>query len=430
MTAWTRADGELSASANTKWVEALVAPESASHLRLGHCVLIAICAVAFGFDLAEVALGNVLSAVFSSPPHLAAAADLAWLVAAPFVGAIAGAPAFGWLADRWGRRPALCAILAGLAAASSFGFLVTDIRPLIGVRLACGLFLGAYPPVMFAYLTEVLPAKVRAPSILTVAAIGALGAPLGVFLIRGLATAPPFGVEAWRWAMALFGIAAGMLAAALATARAPPVRKSSREVDRPSAAVTAAHAPNRIAETNFAALSFLSPWATSAFPVLTGAVLVHKGIDPAHTLLYVAIASFGPVVGPLIVASFVDRLPRKIVLQACMLLMLGGGLGFVLDVAPALLVCLAFLFTLATSVYLSASNIYLAELYPLRSRARALANLWACNRVGAAIAPLALVPLLSSYGPFAMFTVVATALVASFVILAFCPPGRGGQVLR
>ena len=69
-----------------------------------HFAIMAICACGFTFDLLEVALGGGLSAVFSAAPHQLAATQLARLIAAVYVGAVIGAPLFGWLADQLDRK--------------------------------------------------------------------------------------------------------------------------------------------------------------------------------------------------------------------------------------------------------------------------------------------------------------------------------------
>jgi MFS family permease len=65
-----------------------------------HLALAVVCGLGFAFDLLEMALGTVLAAVFSTPPNLVSSNELSWLLAPVYVGAVIGAPALGWLADR------------------------------------------------------------------------------------------------------------------------------------------------------------------------------------------------------------------------------------------------------------------------------------------------------------------------------------------
>jgi putative MFS transporter len=67
---------------------------------------------------------------------------------------------------------------------------------------------------------------------------------------------------------------------------------------------------------------------------------------------------------------------------------------------------------------------YGAELFPTVARARSIATAWAFNRIGAALAPLLLLPLLHSSGAVTMFGVIALTLLASMLLLGLAPRGR------
>ena len=103
----------------------------------------------------------MLSAIFSVPPKSAAPSQLSLLLASVYVGAIIGAPAMGWLADRYGRRTLLIAALFFLAAMSGFAALSADVPWLTVFRFLAGLALGGFPPLVIAYLTDVLPPRQR-----------------------------------------------------------------------------------------------------------------------------------------------------------------------------------------------------------------------------------------------------------------------------
>ena len=72
-----------------------------------HIAATALCAAGFMFDLMEISFGSVLSAVFSSAPYNVPSGQLSMLLSSVYVGAVVGAPALGWWADRHGRRGAL-----------------------------------------------------------------------------------------------------------------------------------------------------------------------------------------------------------------------------------------------------------------------------------------------------------------------------------
>jgi putative MFS transporter len=176
-------------------------------------------------------------------------------------------------------------------------------------------------------------------------------------------------------------------------------------------------------------LCFLTPWATIAFPLLTGAVLTVKGFKLSDTLLYVGLANFGPVIGTLLAAGVIDRLERRLTLGVLTLAMGGAGLMFVLSAEPLWLILASAGFTMFGAVHAPTLNVYGAELFPTSRRASAVAGAWAFNRVGAAIAPLLLLPLLRSQGPEAMMAVIGLALLGMLAVLALSPPGRPGAAV-
>ena len=281
-----------------------------------HLLVLGIGAVGFSFDLMEVALGNVLSAVFSVPPYGLSAAELSRLLSAMYLGAILGAPAAGWLADRHGRRLALMAVLAVLAVTSLGAAASRGAGELFAARFLSGLALGAYPPLLITFLTDILPARHRGRSILIVAGLAALGPVAAVFLVRWLTPLEPLGIEGWRWCFLLGSVGSGLAAAAFRLLPESPRWLAARDGDGALAAVarfeasppigrTGAVAPSaaaasRVSVTSprrrlalFGALFFLSPWAVVAFPLLMGAVLIEKGYRLSDSLLYVGIIPAG-----------------------------------------------------------------------------------------------------------------------------------------
>src|SRR5882724_12506129 len=173
-----------------------------------HLAIAAVCALGLMFDVIEAALGNALSAVFSSPPHQVAPYQLSLLLGSVFAGGAIGAPLLGWFADRHGRRLALGASLLALTATSLMAAASSDIAWLTIFRALSGMALGAYPPLMVAYLSDVLPPARRGMLILLVGAIGFLGAPAVIFLVRWLTPLQPFGLEGWRCALIIGAIGA------------------------------------------------------------------------------------------------------------------------------------------------------------------------------------------------------------------------------
>lgn len=413
-----------------------------------HGLAVALCTLGFTFDLIEIGLGNVLVAVFSAPDRALAPAQLSWLLASVYVGAVVGAPLLGALADRVGRRIALAGALGWLALTSLGAAFSTGIGSLTVARGLSGLALGAFPPLMFAYLTDVLPPRRRGLLVLAVTGIASLGLPASLFLVRAL-TPLDLPLEPWRIAF-IAGTAGSALAALLfcllpesprwlaARGRHDEAERACRRFERSrpwwdaapavpppgQPAAGPAEVPAAPRWPLVGGLFLLSAWATVAFPLMTGAVLAAKGFGLKDTLLYVGLSTLGPTVGTFVASFWIDRLERRraLALSAGVLVLAGGT--FVATGSPAWLVASSFAFTLFSVIYTAGLNLYAAEIFPTARRARASATAWAFNRFGAAIAPLALLPLLRSEGPLAMYALVAACLLASMGLLALSPPGR------
>lgn len=422
-----------------------------------HLFIIGACALGFSFDLAEIAFGSILAAVFSSPPYAADKTEISWLLSAVYIGAIAGAPFFGWLADQTGRRLGLSCVMTTLAVASIGAAWAPDVRWLIAFRILSGLALGAYPPLMFSYLAEILPAERRGKLVMVATAFGYAGPTTFIFLVRWLTPLAPLGLDAWRWGFLLGGAGAilcaflfymlpesgqwlaskGRGAEAIASARAfeiskpvfrlkqVPVRQATTSTDNDRIR------PHRYVLAFLVLVFFLTPWATVGFTLLSGAVLVQKGINLQDSLLYLGISTLGPIVGTILGGYFIDKVQRRTALIASALSMAFVGLAFATTNVPLWLIVCGVAFNLLVSLFLPVLFLYAAEMVPNTRRGMTTSFAWTANRIGSALTPLVLLPVLQSHGAYAMFAVIAATLVLFIgLILFYGPPGHAGRQLK
>jgi len=426
-----------------------------------HLAIMAICACGFTFDLLEVALGGGLSALFSAAPHRLAATQLARLIAAVYVGAVIGAPLLGWLADQFGRKRVLMAALWWLAATSIALALRDGVAWLTTTRLLTGLAIGAYPPLMIAYLTDVLPPRRRGALILILCAISTLGMPVGLLLLRSLTHFQPLGIESWRWLFAMSGFGAACAGVMLrfipespcwlmGIGRTEAAETACRAFERskPIRNVALAAAPAAIPAEDRAnpgadpgvgwnrtllrryrsqlilagSLYFLSPWATVAFSILSGPALIAKGVRLSDTFVYLALAAFGQLAGNVSAASFIDHLERRTAIVLCASLMALTVLVFAASTTPIFMISSNVAFGVFSGIFVPALSVYVAELFPTRIRSSATSATWALNRIGSALALLVLIPMLRGSGGILVFEIMAGTLIAGIAILMIFGP--------
>lgn len=420
-----------------------------------HLFILVACAIGFSFDLAEIAFGGILSAIFSAPPHPVDQASLSWLLAAVYVGAIGGAPLLGWLADRHGRQKVMFWSLIILTVTSIGAALSPNIPALIVLRGLSGLALGAYPPLMIAFMTDIFPPARRGPLVLLAVAIGYLGPPGLIFFVRWLGQSTPLGLEAWRWAFLVAGAGAAICTMLFWFVPESPrwllgkgrLGEARRSLDRfvASAPIGITTAP--VLETTSKAAAgpmshasflrrltfliiayFLTPWATVGFTVLSGAVLVQKGINPQDSILYVGVSTFGPLIGTILGGFVVDGIERRPALIGLAALMGVVGLVFGVVTDPVSLMATGLVFNLLVNLFTPIVVLYAAELFTTERRAQGTSWGWASNRVGSALVPLALLPLLHAQGSLYMFLVIAGTLIGFIALVAiFGPRGEAGR---
>jgi putative MFS transporter len=425
-----------------------------------HIGVVAVGALGFAFDLLELSLGNVLSAVFSAPPYAVDAVQLSWLLAAMYVGAIPGALVAGWLADRFGRRVVMLAVLLLLCVTSIAAAASPNINSLIVARMLSGLALGAYPPLLFSFLTDLMPPKRRGTIIVMSAGIASLGPVAMIFLVRTLTPIQPLGIEAWRWAFIVGSVGALLVAIAFRFLPESPRWLAARGRHQEAELALARFKRSRVAIANpgdaapedaplvknvpapalterpnlrhfalIAAIYFASPWGTVAFPLLMGAVLIEKGFQLSDSLLYVGVSMFGPAVGTILGSLFVDRFERRLALGVFGIGMIASAVAFAASLTPIWLMAAGIAFQLLAILQVSTMTTYAAEVFPTAWRARTSTAAWSINRIASALAPLLLLPLLRVYGIWPMFSVIVVALAIGVGLVFVAPEGRAGRAV-
>jgi putative MFS transporter len=410
--------------------------------------IFAVLTLALFADIAEVALGNALGAVFQAPPRRMTQTELSLFLAAIFAGGAVGAPVFGRLGDRAGRRLSLQAALLFVAIGSLGAAASQSPSALIGFRFLSGLGIGACPPLIAAYLADVMPPRRRGTMIFLCAGLAFIGAPAIIFLMR--ATSPTWlEIEGWRWALGSGAILAALAAALLALLPESPrwlaaagrhaeaeaaLRRFGRSGARcvmPPQPAPDAPAPATEPDPSrgqprpmlfLCSVYALAPWATIGFPLMSGAVMVEKGFSIADSVVAAGLIMIGPILGNLLVAPVIDRIERRVCLIAVACAMALMGLAFAMAEDFAVLIGIGIAFAFCSAVYASVLGVYAAEIVPTQTRASVTSLAWGLGRLVSVFVPLAFFALLSKLGVWGMFGPIALALGLSAILIAAAGP--------
>lgn len=414
------------------------------------------------FDLYEIFLAGVLSAVLVSDFHLDKAV-LPWLLSSAFIGMFLGAIVLGRLADRLGRRRAFLFSMGIYSFFSVLSAFSTGPAMLVVTRFLAGFGIGSELPVADAYLGDIVPPRKRGFLTACAYTLGFLGVPAAGFLARGLVPLEPFGIAGWRW-MFVIGALGSLVVFALrsslpesprwlaATGRyreadavvrrfettsgtlvsvAPPVAAPVEPAPAADADMRVLLAPPLRRRTiMMAVFHFLQSFGYYGFGTLVPLVLVAKGFPVVQSLLFVALTLLGYPVGSAVSLPLIERFERKFLVIAACLAMAVFGLLFGLSDAVVPIVVFGFCYTVVSNVFSNAFHVYQAEIFPTRLRATATGVTYSFSRLASALMPFLLLPLLNTAGPVALFAVVSAAMVVVAIDIGAFGPRTTGRDLE
>jgi putative MFS transporter len=413
------------------------------------------------FDIYEVFLTPVLSTVLKTQFTLSAA-ELPPVLASTFIGMFLGAIVMGRLADRIGRRRAFLLNLGLYSAFSLLGAFSPNAVWLMVTRFIAGIGIGAELPLADTYLSDLLPARFRGRFSAWAYTVSFIGVPFVGFLAKGLAPATVFGIAGWRWIFVIGSLGAVVVlllrsglpesprwlesvgrdaeADRIATGFEDEARAAGARLEQPVApfsdAVTDHVEPAGallrppLAKRTLMMVVFhlFQTLGYYGFGTMVPQVLAAKGFAVNQSLLFTALTFVGYPVGSLLSLPMVERVERKFLIIGAALLMLVFGLvfGFSSSMAPIF----GFLYTATSNVFSNAYHIYQAEIFPTALRSTAASGTYSVSRLGSAIMPFVLFPLLHDVGVTALFTVISAALLIVALDIAVLGPRTTGRTLE
>jgi MFS transporter, putative metabolite:H+ symporter len=424
-----------------------------------HVLVVVIVGVGMFFDLYEVFLAGTLSTVFKTKFQVGPD-ELKLVLASAFIGAFFGAVLLSRLADRLGRRNAFYLTLGVYSVFSVLAAFSPNVWWLIVCRFIAGIGIGGELPLCDAYLSDILPARVRGRLIGWAYTVGFCAVPAVGFLARGLAQKGDYG---WRLMFVLGGLGAAIcwalrrllpesprwLEAVGRTDEADAVtrqfedsaRRTGKALPEPAVTEGGGWQPREPLRSLFLPrwrrrtvmlwiFQCLQTLGYYGFGTLVPLILTQKGFDVVTSLGYSALTFLGYPLGSLISLPIIERVERRTLIIGSALSMTVLGLLFGFSSGSATILIAGFLYTAASNVFSNAYHVYQGELYPTRLRATGAGSAYSLSRLATAVMPFLLLPLLENRGSGAVFVCIGAAMVLLSIDIAVLGPRTTGRRLE
>lgn len=152
-----------------------------------------------------------------------------------------------------------------------------------------------------------------------------------------------------------------------------------------------------------------------------------KHLDFVHSLKFVLSLQFGAITGFLLFSAFVDRLGRRPMFLAYLLVGAGAVFVYILSADPLLLMVAIFFTGFSVNGIFAGAGPFLAEIIGnTASRGFLMGLAYNGGRLGGFIAPLVIGALASTAGGFVLgLSTTIVAFIAAAVVVFFAPETRG-----
>jgi putative MFS transporter len=418
------------------------------------------------FLMGYIGPGLVRSGMFTSgSTSLFGASGLAAFVAATFIGLFVGTLVFGFAADRFGRRTVFTWSLLWYTAASLAMAAQTTTGGVLSWRAITGVGIGVELVTIDTYIAELMPPDVRGRAFAVNQVVQFTAVPLAACAAWLLVPRAPFGIDGWRWVVAIGS--AGAVIVWIIRRAVPESPRWLATHGRPGEADqvlrdlearvraelgTVLPAPNvaPVSQTTAdragsIARIFRQPYGrrTLMLMVFNGAqtvgyygfsswvptLLIAAGVTTTASLAYSFAIALAAPIGPLLVTRFADRVDRKwqIVVSAAAIAVC--GLVFAQQSGGRLII-LGVLLTCANNWMSVAFHAYQAELFPTAVRASAVGFVYSWSRFSAIFTSLIIGVLLGRAGVRGVFVFIAGAMLVAAGSVALLGPRTAARSLE
>lgn len=379
-------------------------------------------------------------------------------VAATFAGLFVGTFFLGFLADRFGRRAIFTTALLGYSAASAIMACQTSSEGLLLWRFLAGIGIGVEVITIDAYITELVPSRMRGRAFAVNQSIMFIAVPIVAFLAWWLVPLAPYGVEGWRWVV-LIGAAASMIIwvlrlflpesplwlarhgrteeafqilATLEARGGAAAPGPSASLARPAARINFAdlfRPPYVSLVVLFMVFNLCQAFGFYGFANWVPTLLVEKGITVTKSLQYSFIVAFAYPIAPLLAASFADRFERRWIIAGACIAIIVFGMAFAQLTEPALLIVCGVLLTACNTTMSYAYHAYQTEVFPTQIRAQASGLVYSMSRLSATFSGFIVAYMLKEGGVTGVFGLITAAMLIVVIAMALFGPNVRGKPL-
>lgn len=380
---------------------------------------------------------------------------IASFVAAFFLGLFIGTLAFGFVADRFGRRVIFTASLICYSLCTLVMAFQTDAEGINLWRLLAGMGIGVELVTIDTYISELMPKALRGRAFVINAAIQFSILPIAAALAWWLVPIAPLGFDGWRWLVVIGAAGAivvwfirrplpesprwlagrGRLAEAdrilvQLEAEVPPSLLRPAPAELPAADIAVARGRLReiwqrryrsrtimlILFNVFQALGYYG------FANWVPTFLIQHGITITHSLEYTFLIAIAAPFAPLLFFGLADKVERKVLVIISATAVAIFGLCFGEARSPAAVVGFGVLVTMANNILSFAFHSYQAELYPTRIRAVAIGFVYSWSRLSVIFMAFVIAFTLRKFGVSGVFMLIAGSMVVVIAATALLGP--------
>ena len=413
------------------------------------------------FLMTYIGPGLTRSGLFSSgSASFFGVAGLASFVSATFAGLFIGTLAFGFAADKFGRRTIFTYSLLWYTAGSVVMAFQTGPLGILAWRLITGIGIGVELVTIDTYIAELMPRQIRGRAFTVNQMVQFTAIPVVALISWMLVPRSPFGIDGWRWVVLIGSVAAIFVwfirrslpespRWLIARGRVPEAERIvagieervAAEFGKELPAISLEDSPVSTASVRFIQI-FRPPYRGRTvmlmvfhlaqtigyygFASWVPTLLIAAGIHTTASLQYsFIIAVFAPV-GPLLIYRIADQLERKWQIVWSSLCIAGSGLLFARQSQPGWLILLGVILTCSNNWMSVAFHTYQAELFPTPVRAQAVGFVYSWSRFSAIFTSLMIGFFLQHSGVRGVFAFIAGSMLLIVIAIGgFGPRTRG-----